>query len=65
MRNRLLIFAVVVLGAYALGTRARARESVAHQLVRLWNDPKARRRRERARRRAERRISRAISDVRS
>ncbi len=52
MRNTILIVGGVALVGFVLGTRAnrptiKARESVRHQLVRLWNDPKARKRRER------------------
>ena len=50
MRNTILIGAGVAVVGYVLGTRANrplARESVGHQLVRLWTDPKARKRRER------------------
>ncbi|GAA2171151.1 hypothetical protein GCM10009846_04000 [Agrococcus versicolor] len=49
MRTKILIVAGIAAAGYVLGTRANrpvARESVRHQLVRLWNDPKARKRRE-------------------
>lgn len=46
MRNRILIIGAVAFLAYILGSRAaraNSTESTSHQLVRLWNDPKARR----------------------
>jgi len=57
MRNKLLVIGAVALIAYVVGTRTprvqvKSRESVGHQVVRLWNDPRARKRRHRAAREA-------------
>lgn len=48
MRNKILIIGGVAFLAYILGSRAArgrtvASESVGHQIVRLWNEPKAKR----------------------
>ncbi|MFS0734160.1 hypothetical protein ABC304_02160 [Microbacterium sp. 1P10UB] len=48
MRNKLLLIGGIVFLAYVLGSRAGKGESLAHQLVREWNDPKARKRRHKA-----------------
>ncbi|MFJ6653496.1 hypothetical protein ACIQLJ_11935 [Microbacterium sp. NPDC091313] len=68
MRNKILLIGAVAVAAYVLGSRAHRpqianRESVGHQLVRLWDDPKARRRRRRARARAEKRVAKAFRDL--
>jgi hypothetical protein len=46
MRNKILIALAIAFLAYILGSRATRiktvkSESVGHQVVRLWNDPKA------------------------
>lgn len=69
MRNKILLVGAVAVMAYLLGSRAhrpqiKNRESVGHQLIRLWDDPKARRRRHRARERAEKRMARTLRDLR-
>ena len=48
MRNKILLIGGIVFIAYVMGSRAGKGESVAHQLVREWNDPKARKRRHKA-----------------
>ncbi|WP_230008007.1 hypothetical protein, partial [Microbacterium sp. Bi128] len=65
MRNRIIIVGAVVLVAYVLGTRAggvkvKSRESVGHQLVRMWDDPRARRRRRKAATKAEKKAKKAL-----
>ena len=50
MRTKVLLIAGVAVAGYVLGTRAtrpvqQPRESLRHQLERLWTDPKARKRR--------------------
>jgi len=57
MRNKLIVIGAVALLAYVIGTRTprvqvKNRESVGHQVVRLWNDPRARKRRRKAARKA-------------
>lgn len=50
MRNKILILGGVAFVAYVIGSRSvtvNKGESVPHQLVRLWNDPKAKKERER------------------
>ncbi|MFZ8758345.1 hypothetical protein ACO03V_13085 [Microbacterium sp. HMH0099] len=60
MRNKIILVGGVALLAFIVGTRTprvrvKERESVGHQLVRLWNDPKAKKeRRKNAERRAKR-----------
>lgn len=51
MRNRILIIGAVAFIAYVIGSRSvrvERGESVPHQLIRLWNDPKAKKERARA-----------------
>ncbi|KZE42525.1 hypothetical protein [Microbacterium sp. T32] len=67
MRNRIIAVGVVGVAAYVLGTRAgrvqvKSRESVGHQLVRLWDDPRSRRRRAAAK--AEKRATKALRKLR-
>ncbi|WP_022878135.1 hypothetical protein [Microbacterium sp. B19] len=69
MRNRIIAIGAVVVVAYILGTRAgrvhvKSRESVGHQLVRLWDDPRSRRRRRRSAAKAEKRAKRALRKLR-
>lgn len=74
MRNKFILIGVVALVAYVAGTRAtrvqvKKRESVGHQIVRLWDDPRARRRRkkaaEKAARAAKKRARRTLRELRS
>lgn len=53
MRNKIILIGAALLIAYVVGTRTprvevKSRESVGHQLVRLWDDPRARKRRRKA-----------------
>ncbi|WP_295784972.1 hypothetical protein [uncultured Microbacterium sp.] len=57
MRNKIILVGAIALIAYVVGTRTprvqmKSRESVGHQLVRLWNDPRARKRRHKAAKKA-------------
>ncbi len=57
MRNKIILIGAVALIAYVVGTRTprvevKKRESVGHQVVRLWNDPRARKRRRKAAKKA-------------
>jgi hypothetical protein len=57
MRNKILLVVGVAFLSYVLGSRATApktapSETVGHQVVRLWNDPKARRARQKSRKKA-------------
>lgn len=57
MRNKIIVIGAVVFVAYVIGTRTsrvqvKKRESVGHQVVRLWNDPGARKRRHKAAKKA-------------
>jgi len=57
MRNKIILVGAVALIAYVVGTRTsrvqvKNRESVGHQVVRLWNDPRARTRRHKAAKKA-------------
>ncbi len=50
MRSKILLIGGVALLAYVIGTRTprvqvKNRESVGHQIVRLWNDPRAKKQR--------------------
>ncbi|MFB2557430.1 hypothetical protein [Herbiconiux liangxiaofengii] len=48
MRNKVLLIGGIAFIAYVLGSRTGHTESTAHQVIRLWNDPKERKRREKA-----------------
>lgn len=57
MRNKIIVVGALAVFAYVAGTRTprvqvEKRESVGHQLVRLWDDPRARRRRHKAAKKA-------------
>ncbi|MFB2582798.1 hypothetical protein ACEXQD_16245 [Herbiconiux sp. P15] len=55
MRNKTLLLVGVAFLAYVLGSRAakgKPTETVGHQVVRLWNDPKARKARHKSRKKA-------------
>ncbi len=68
MRKNLLILAIVAIAGYLVGVRsAKSRgknyEDLRHQLERLWNDPRARKSRQRIARRtgeAARRLTRSL-----
>ncbi len=73
MRNKLIVIGAVALIAYVVGTRTprvqvKDRESVGHQIVRLWNDPRARKRRHKAAKKAaaaaEKRAKKTLHDMR-
>ncbi len=73
MRNKLIVIGAVAVIAYAVGTRTprvqvKNRESVGHQIVRLWNDPRARKRRHKAAKKAaaaaEKRAKKTFHDLR-
>ncbi|WP_029259387.1 MULTISPECIES: hypothetical protein [unclassified Microbacterium] len=65
MRNKILLIVGVAFVAYILGSRAATvqinkGESVRHQLVRLWNDPRARKRRKKAAEKASKKARKAL-----
>ncbi|WP_136024666.1 hypothetical protein [Microbacterium sp. K27] len=65
MRNKILLIVGVAFVAYIFGSRAATvqidkGESVRHQLVRLWNDPRARKRRKKAAEKASRKVRKAL-----
>lgn len=69
MRNRIIVIGLVAFLAFALGSRAsrpqiKSRESVRHQLVRIWNDPKERKRRRKAAERKAKKVRAAIDKAR-
>lgn len=69
MRNRIIVIGAVALIAYVWGTRVgrvevKNRESVGHQLVRLWDDPRARRRRRTSAKKAEKKAKKALREFR-
>ncbi len=73
MRTKLVLLGAVALLAYVVGTRTprvqvKNRESVGHQIVRLWNDPGARKRRRKAAKKAtaaaEKRAKKTFRDLR-
>ena len=65
MRNKILLIVGVAFVAYVFGSRAakvqiNKGESVRHQLVRMWNDPKARKQRRKTAERAAKKAKRAL-----
>ncbi|MFJ6533004.1 hypothetical protein [Microbacterium sp. NPDC091662] len=65
MRNKILLIVGVAFVAYVLGSRAATvqvnkGESVRHQLVRMWNDPQARKRRKKAVEKASKKARKAL-----
>jgi len=69
MRNRIIAVCGLVVLAFVLGTRAgrvqvKSRESVGHQVVRLWDAPRSRRRRRKAATRAAKKAKKALRDFR-
>ncbi|AZS42184.1 hypothetical protein RN51_01983 [Microbacterium oxydans] len=65
MRNKILLIVGVAFVAYVFGSRAATvqinkGESVRHQLVRMWNDPKARKQRRKTAERAAKKAKRAL-----
>jgi hypothetical protein len=69
MRNKILVIGAVAFVAYAVGTRAgrvtvNKGESVPHQLVRLWDAPRARKRRKEAAAAAAKKAKKALDRAR-
>ncbi|MFF1539507.1 hypothetical protein ACFVWL_05495 [Microbacterium sp. NPDC058269] len=65
MRNKILLIVGVAFVAYVLGSRAATvqvnkGESVRHQLVRMWNDPKARKQRRKTAEKAAKKARKAL-----
>ncbi|EYT60476.1 MULTISPECIES: hypothetical protein [Microbacterium] len=65
MRNKILLVVGVAFVAYVLGSRSATvqinkGESVRHQLVRMWNDPKARKQRHKAAEKAAKKARKAL-----
>lgn len=65
MRNKILLVVGVAFVAYVFGSRAATvqinkGESVRHQLVRMWNDPKARKQRRKTAERAAKKAKKAL-----
>ena len=65
MRNKILLIVGVAFVAYVFGSRAATvqinkGESVRHQLVRMWNDPKARKQRRKTAERAAKKVKKAL-----
>lgn len=65
MRNKILLIVGVAFVAYVFGSRAATvqinkGESVRHQLVRMWNDPKARKQRGKTAERAAKKAKKAL-----
>ncbi|MFD8768962.1 hypothetical protein [Microbacterium oxydans] len=65
MRNKILLIVGVAFVAYVFGSRAATvqinkGESVRHQLVRMWNDPKARKQRRKTAETAAKKAKRAL-----
>lgn len=68
MRKNLLIIAVIAVAGYAVGvesakSRGKNYEDLRHQLERLWNDPRARKSRQRLARKtgqAAKRLARSL-----
>ncbi|WP_282846733.1 hypothetical protein [Microbacterium oxydans] len=65
MRNKILLIVGVAFVAYVFGSRAATvqinkGESVRHQLVRMWNDPKARKQRRKTAERAAKKAKKAL-----
>ncbi|APH46372.1 hypothetical protein BMW26_16515 [Microbacterium sp. 1.5R] len=69
MRNKILLIGAIAFVAYVVGSRAAAvqvnkGESVRHQLVRMWNDPKAKKERAKAAKKAAKAAEKALDKVR-
>ncbi|WP_334149726.1 hypothetical protein [Microbacterium sp.] len=69
MRNKIIVIGIIAFVAFAVGARAsrvqvNQGESVRHQLVRMWNDPKQRKRRRKAAEKAAKRVRRGIEKAR-
>ena len=65
MRNKILLVVGVAFVAYVFGSRAATvqinkGEPVRHQLVRMWNDPKARKQRRKTAERAAKKAKKAL-----
>ncbi|MCS3443240.1 hypothetical protein [Microbacterium phyllosphaerae] len=69
MRNKILLIGAVAFVAYILGSRSATvqvnkGESVRHQLVRMWNDPKAKKERAKTAKKAAKSAEKALDKVR-
>jgi hypothetical protein len=69
MRNNIIVIGAVAFIAFALGARSsrvqvNKGESVRHQLVRMWNDPKARKQRQKAAKKAAKLARRSVRQIR-
>lgn len=69
MRNKLILIGGVALVAFIAGARTprvrvKERESVGHQLVRLWNEPQAKKERKKNAERRAKRIAELAKDQR-
>jgi hypothetical protein len=69
MRNKILILGAVAFIAYVLGSRvAKVQidngESVPHQLVRMWNDPRAKKQRHKAAQKTAKSAQKALDKIR-
>ncbi|MGO4488990.1 hypothetical protein [Microbacterium sp. 2RAF4] len=65
MRNKILLVVGVAFVAYVFGSRTATvqidkGESVGHQLVRMWNDPKVRKQRRKTAERAAKKAKKAL-----
>ena len=69
MQNKILLIGAVAFVAYILGSRAATvqidkGESVRHQLVRMWNDPKAKKERRKKAEKAAKAARKALDKAR-
>ncbi|WP_312170188.1 hypothetical protein [Microbacterium sp.] len=69
MRNKILLIGAIAFVAYILGSRSETvqvnkGESVRHQLVRMWNDPKAKKERQKKADKAAKAAKKALDKVR-
>lgn len=69
MRNKILLIGAIAFVAYILGSRSATvqvnkGESVRHQLVRMWNDPKAKKERQKKADKAAKAAKKTLDKVR-
>lgn len=69
MRNKILVIGAIAFVAYIVGSNAgrvqiNKGESVRHQLVRMWNDPKAKKERHKNAEKAAKAAKKAIDKAR-
>ncbi|WP_223622862.1 hypothetical protein [Microbacterium sp. EST19A] len=69
MQNKILLIGAIAFVAYILGSRAATvqidkGESVRHQLVRMWNDPKAKKERQKKAEKAAKAARKALEKAR-